>query len=348
MIKICSRLLAALAAFFFFSCGTPYWELEGMFSEIEKEIKLEDGVVKGNVYSLIEYDGKLLAGGGLIYYKEPSDRRGWHKFWGGQPGGDNDRVIRLAAGYDGKEYLYALTASTDTDGVTTYKVWHYSSGSGWARIASSTKTIAIFGNNAVSTGGANDGSDNRAYLNDGTDVFELRGPAVATAVTASDGNGKTKSSKAAAFLIGGSAPDKTYFSDRATFCSDGERLYEGNGTPVKYGTSTNALNESRDVSGTIYSLWATSDYVYAGTDTGAKQIPVNGGSLGSAEGLPGSNAEAAIGSYRILSIFAFAEGTKYTPGTAVYAAALGKTTYQGSKNNGLWGYYSDRGNWNKE
>jgi hypothetical protein len=336
MKAIVKSAVIALLAFSVFSCDTPFWELDGMFSAIEKEIKLEDGVVKGNVYSIIEYNGSLFAGAGGIYKKDPSSQRGWGDF--SKPGDKTDRVVRLAAGHhNSSNYLYALTASTNSEGETTYRLYCYD-GSSWQRLDSKSTgtgstTLTVFGNNAASTtGGNSNGSDNKAYYNNGSDVYELQGAAIASVVAA--GNGKTAASISAAWAGGA-----TYFSDKRAFCSDGTSRYEGSGARI----TKDGAAFGGETSGKILSLWATSSYVYIGTERGAS---VRATTSGASVPLPGSNADAAIGSYQILSIFA--DETAVSGRRAIYAGAVGKDLHQGSKNNGLWGYYDARGNWNKE
>ena len=288
----------------------------------------------GNVYSIVEYAGSLYAGAGEIYKKNPADQRGWGGF--SKPGGKTERVVRLAAGHhSGTNYLYALTAETDSESKTTYRLYCYN-GSSWQRLdTKNTGTITVFGNNAASTGGAADGSNNKAFYNNGSDVFALQGAAIA-ASPISTGNGKTANSISAAW-----AGAATHFSDRAAFCSDGTALYEASGTAIK---KDSTANWGGATTGNIFSLWATASYVYIGTERGAV---IRDKSSGTSVSLPGANADAAIGSYQIISIFAY-DGSPAPGGRAIYAGAVGKDLHQGSKNNGLWGYYETRGNWNKE
>jgi hypothetical protein len=161
----------------------------------------------------------------------------------------------------------------------------------------------------------------------------LQGATIGSAVSAA--NGKTTASISAAWngLV-------TCFSDKRAFCSDGTNLYEASGTAITKGGV--AFGDAS--SGNIFSLWATASYVYIGTERGAS---VRYTSSGAPVPLPGGNADAAIGSYQIISIFAD-ETNVPGRGRAIYVGTVGKDLHQGSKNNCVWGYYEARGNWNKE
>jgi hypothetical protein len=338
-----TRTILALCALCLFSCGTPYWEKQGIFYDITREVKLKESVVKGNILSLIKYDGKLLAGGGIIYSKSSPDRNtDWEEF--SCPRGDwssftknEGRVIKLASGYSGgKEYLYALTARTNSESVTTKKLWVFD-GSNWDLLPVPGTIQTIFGNNAVSSGGAE--TENRAFVTTDSGILELSGTGTITGGTIATGSTATKDSTAAAYTMSG-----THLSDKPTFCSDGTNLYEGDGSSISKGTTTAALGTWGSVSGSVKSLWASGGYVYAGTGTGAVRSST-AAAAADFQGLPGTNADAAIGSYYISAIY-----QTDTPGggSAIYAATIGTNSFQGSKNNCLWGYYTSSNEWNKE
>jgi hypothetical protein len=79
--------------FTLFSCGTQ--DEDGIFKDIEKEIELDDAVVKGNIFDIVSDGGKLYAGGGKVYVKENAgQRRGWKVF--SDCPRSNGIVIRLA------------------------------------------------------------------------------------------------------------------------------------------------------------------------------------------------------------------------------------------------------------
>jgi hypothetical protein len=94
----------------------------------------------------------------------------------------------------------------------------------------------------------------------------------------------------------------------------------------------------------ITALCAFDGWLYVGTKyNGVGKLKVNGSSLGDWTNL-GDNADAAFSGYAIGAIYARKTGNR----TDIYISAIGRGTTFASKNNGLWGYYSDRGNWNRE
>jgi hypothetical protein len=330
------RVFCLLAAFLG-GCGDV-----GIFKAINAETPLKSNrTAPGNILSIVRYRGALFAAGGRIYRKENYTGKGdWsnnsnHKY---KPTG---LVVRLAAGCSGNdEYLYALTAKTDNEKTTEYEVW-YTSGeaenwknwkwvSMWKEERISTENPpAIFSNHAAST------EKNSAYATTSTGIYELNGGNVVGNGTI---NGASSSSVAAAYMLDGN----TYFADTAAFASDGTYLFRGDGTKISYGTAT-PLNLSVEVEGisTIMSLWAhkATGTLYIGTASGIKTV-----SYSTATGepepkttSPGNATSTALGNYDIPVVFVASD--ENGSAKAVYASTVGITATQGTKKNGLWGYY---------
>ncbi|MDR3283777.1 MAG: hypothetical protein LBS97_01195 [Treponema sp.] len=325
------KMLFALTVFvclFLVSCGR-YWETKGIFTEIEKEIKLEPPTVQGNIFSILEYDGDLYAGGGKVYRKAPSEIRGWSVFSDSPYG----VVVRLAAGYhDGKEYLYALGAKQGT-----YKLFGHG-GSGWTQIPVSGTIQTIFSNNAVSRGSA---ANNRAFVTTSEEIYELTENTTAPVSPDDTDNGALSGSEAAAYAGG-----QTYFSDSFAFTSDGTWLFDSSDGKIRYGNTIESFSDGPSISNAT-SLWACEGVLYIGTTGGAQKVLYDeNGVSGSSTVIPvpGDNADAAIGSYRIGAIYARKSGER----TDIYASTIGYGTTYNNKNNGLWGYYSTRDEWNRE
>jgi hypothetical protein len=75
---------------------------------------------------------------------------------------------------------------------------------------------------------------------------------------------------------------------------------------------------------------------YHGTPAGAYSL--NNGTWAQ---LPGSNISAAIGNYYISAIY-------YDTSGAIYVGTIGSGTTYGTKNNGIWAYYPNSNEWNRE
>jgi hypothetical protein len=105
--------VALLLVFSLSGCGN--WSQKGIFIEVDKEIPIDDPVASGNIFSIIEYDGKIYAAGGKIYYKNPADVRGW-KILETQPPGVVSRIANIGGlnaicGTSGSKHQYRLEGS---------------------------------------------------------------------------------------------------------------------------------------------------------------------------------------------------------------------------------------------
>jgi hypothetical protein len=77
--KRCILLAIITVLVTLFSCTAQ--DEDGIFIDIEKEIELSDAVVKGNIFDIVKYDGRLFAGGGKVYVKDDEESpRGWRVF----------------------------------------------------------------------------------------------------------------------------------------------------------------------------------------------------------------------------------------------------------------------------
>ncbi len=344
--RMTARVFCLLAAFLG-GCGDI-----GIFKAISEETELNsDPSAPGNILSIVRYGDALYAAGGRIYRKDNyTQKGGWSE--SSKPDG---LVVRLAAGYSGEEYLYALTASTGDSGNPTYRLYYFPNATGdWEKMTDARlKNLrTIFSNHAAPA------EKNRAYATTSEGVFELSGGEVAGSVDATDDNGASSSSVAAAYI--GSAEDgATYFADTAAFASDGEHLFQGDGTKISYGADTLSMKEISisGISNTIMSLWAhkteeNTGTLYIGTVSGIKTVPYNTATgapepynpaTGKPEATsPGNATSTALGNYEVPAVFVTAGGE------AVYASTVGTTATQGTKKNGLWGYYPGRDTWDWE
>jgi len=66
------RAILSLSFLLFAAC-----KIEPIFYAIEKEVPLEKAVIKGNLYAMTEFDGKLYAASGSLYVKDINEERGW-------------------------------------------------------------------------------------------------------------------------------------------------------------------------------------------------------------------------------------------------------------------------------
>ncbi len=312
---------------------------EPMFYAITQEIELEEPNVIGNANSIVKLKGDLYTQNGNVYKKPVGTVRGWVQITA--PGG----VVALASD---EVNLYALTANqTDDEGYAhTYQVYVLVNGNGdWQKISGVSKdivteegavyvnAIALFDNGVV---GESDNTTNRAaYVRIDSTVKKLNGTS-ATDLTTQPTNA---SSIIAAANLGG----KDCFSSTRSFCSNGtDTLYSVIDGNVK--TSSNNvdwIDSAVGVTDATVMEYAT-DKLYVGTSLGLQQIMLNavGGTPSSVTNL-GSNAEATTGEKEITEVAFFGS----VDNDAIYAGAIEQYN---TRNNGLWGYYPARGNWNLE
>jgi hypothetical protein len=157
MTKKAIGVLAACISVFFVSCG-KYWEEIGIFWSIEHEIELDEGVVRGNVFSIVELDDYLYASGGPVYRKNKYAVQGWSKFSSAPYG----KVIRLAVSNGS---LYALCAEYET-----YKIYHHNGG--WTEDPITMKDT-LFPNTISASDGTNTFSPSTPGLSGISDITSL-------------------------------------------------------------------------------------------------------------------------------------------------------------------------------
>mgnify|MGYP007112215497 CR=1 FL=1 len=299
-----------------------------IFSDIAKEIKLDDPTVRGNVLSMVQIGTNLYASNGNIATKPISQKTGWKDYT--SPSGN---VTKVASD---ENHLYALvTNQTDSDGDSySYKVFAQVNASGnWTQITSSTSPITIFDNGAS-------GAARFAYLRDSSGVKQLNGATLYASLTSITENGAGTSTVSAAFLTSGS---QTFFADTLAFCSDGTNLFKANGSTLQYSVDgnawTNGPSTEEPTSYAYYEENASTSYILVGTESGIQKVALSVNVPTSVSRF-GSNADTAFGTYIALNVFAFPSEVG-----SCYVSIVKKTS---SRYNGLWGYYSDRGNWNYE
>lgn len=301
-----------------------------IFSDIAQEIKLDDPTVRGNVHSMVQLRDNLYATNGKIVTKPISQKAGWKEY-----SSPDEYVTKVASD---ENNLYALvTKQADKGDSYSYKVFAQVNASGnWTQITSSTSPITIFDNGAS-------GAARFAYLRDSSGVKQLNGATLYASLTSITENGAGTRTVSAAFLTSGS---QTFFADTLAFCSDGTNLFKANGSTIQYGKDLTSLELenglSMDEEPTSFAYYKESDssnYILVGTKSGIKKVTLSDNKPTAVSSF-GSNADTAFGTYIALNVFAFPE----EPGSC-YVSIVKKTS---SRYNGLWGYYSDRGNWNYE
>ena len=197
-----ASLFAIAFMFSLFSCSH-----EPIFWAIDREIKLREADIKGNVYSIILHRNHLYAANGQIYAKSLNSEGGWTLFPFPQPDG---YISTLASDSDGTNaYLYALAMQRDEQ-----QVWVLGT-SGWQKIegASSdsllgSKAIALFDNGGNAAG-------TNAYIRVNGKVYKLNGINPVSSLGANITNNGASDKTVACAHLGGN----DWFSDTVSICS---------------------------------------------------------------------------------------------------------------------------------
>ena len=362
-------LLLALSVLIF-SCSGEKSGYGPIFYNICQEVALEEPVVTGNIYSIVEGQigsaDYLFAANGRLWKKEALAERGWVECT--LPDDVNDdigfnKIIRLAT-TDG--YLYAFTA---------YKKVYYTKLEetfNWVDISDSLATVStsanytctIFDNDAPCDG---TGVRRAFYSNSSTNaVYELKdGVAQTTAlsVTVAPNIGYNGYYTSSSTSVPATPIKAAYISTNNTTIFSADVLLTSNRTTTFYHAANDRIDYSTDgatwnsVTPDIavpYSLAYYTDgsngWLYLGNKTGIEAININ--TNAGSDGVPtttvssavGSNITSCLGDMLVMGIYPYPMGSKN-----VYAAAVVYfSTTAASNKNKLWGYYPTRADGNDD
>lgn len=328
-----------------------------IFHEIRDEIELDDSTVSGHINSIVRYKSGsteyIVTQNGNVYYREKSPSQ---KIWihDSTPRGN---VTKLAAD---ENYLYALYTNweEDTDegewvrGSTKIVAKNSISGA-WSDVhtVNGDVVVSLFCTNSATP------SHRKAYVRIGSQgVYELDGTtwpsSSMTLGSSTRDTTPTTSTNSCAFLVT-SHGNEVYFSNgySATSNADDSKIYFASGDIIYY-TGDGTFSSVDVNSDTIYSMSYTSDYLCLGTDSGFQAAPLSAGVPNGSSTDNFSNAESTLSSYYEVWAILAVDPADTMSGNVIFASL----DYSGSSsstsavfdNIGLWGYYSSRGNWNRE
>ncbi|MCR4790354.1 MAG: hypothetical protein K5839_04680 [Treponemataceae bacterium] len=362
-----SLLIISIAAIAFCCLFMTSCNDEPIFYNICQEVELEDAVVKGNVYSIVETENYLYAANGYIYRKGLTEERGWKEVELPSDASSDNKVIRLAS-TDG--YLYCFTNTGKvyyTETATSTVSWNDISDDLVTVSSSANNTCTIFDNDAPCNGNGkrrafySDSSNNKVYeLIDGVPQTSVASGITSVAVAGysrhytSSSSSKPTCPIAAAYISNGDitvvAPDELITSDRESM------FYHVADDVVKYssdGTSWSTVEPSLSTPfSASYYTDGSSKWIYVGTKDSIECVNLNQNT-----GVPtttisspiGSNVTSCLGGMEIIGIYPYPLGS----GNLYAAAVVYLSTTAASNNNKLWGYYPTRENdenntWNCE
>ena len=140
------RAILSLSFLLFAAC-----KIEPIFYAIEKEVPLEKAIIKGNLYAMTEFKGKLYAASGSLYEKNINEERGWKAV--SAPG----FIIRVASD---ESNLYVLTEDK--------KLYTSKDAKNWTAVSIPGSITELFDNKAAS-----DTDKKTAYVTTSKGLFSL-------------------------------------------------------------------------------------------------------------------------------------------------------------------------------
>lgn len=259
------RAILSLSFLLFAAC-----KIEPIFYAIEKEVPLEKAVIKGNLYAMTEFDGKLYAASGSLYVKDINEERGW-KAVSAPPG----FIIRVASD---ESNLYVLTEDK--------KLYTKTKTSGWGKI-SDISPIELFDNKAS--------TNKTAYVTTSEGLFSLDGEN--NPDTEVKTNGASKSSKAAVH-----DGTETVFSDTVLIASGENAVYTMDGNKLAFNDDTSSNIEVSDAQ----SMAVYNDSLLIGTTSGIVLVNLDDAGRPTGKGsMLGENIESSIAMLEIKTLYAF-------------------------------------------
>lgn len=348
MKKIISLSIILAFAALFTGCYNP------VFSDIRKEVKLNDASVVGSISHLarVGYNGKeyLFAAPGVLYFSQldaGSENSDWYlcdisnfstvKYDAMNRVSNGEKVIQVAADSTSVYIVTEYYESGDEIEVSGRKLYKasiaeaLSKGSQtWTDITpSDKKPKSIFCTNE-------EGGSTEAYIacTDGN-TYEL--PGLTNPVS---------STYLGAVKFGG-----TKFHTTSAITTNGTMLYKSSGSYGEIDYSSDGTNFSPtklELEAKVMSLAVCGNYLIVGTSKGIKKVRLSTSGAPEAVVHWSTNAESAISKvYEVKCLLSVNSSLSDTDG-CVYAGVDFTGSGGSFKNVCLWSYEPSRGNWNRE
>jgi len=376
MKKIIKSILLSLSLVIFAaSCKAP------VFYEIMRDVAPEDATISGYINSITRYNDKLVtySSAGLISKTTPGSAHGeWTVFQPDLPKVSGEFIIKTAASASD---LYAITVSYEEDleeGLNVpkeFKLWNFN-GTAWTEVtAAADKFLYADKKTDFNMFCTNDPkpANRSAYLRSDSTFYKLSGTSLTpTTPAASDNNTvDVKNIKSAVYFKGAirflvspaAVTDGTASTDATTvFWSDNNKVYYSTAadfTKAKNaaGTDDYELNAGTYVSALAYTknalLIGRADYSgSAYTKGGISKANISSGIPSKVLSDFTTNAASQLASsYQIYTLLC-ANPEENETEASIYATmgfkGSGSSTSVSYENIGLWSYYKERGNWNRE
>lgn len=273
--------LISLTLFALASC-----KIEPIFYAIEKEVPLEEAVIKGNLYAMTKFGENLYAASGKLYVKETSVIRGWK-----EANAPKGHIIRVASD---KENLYVLTSDKKLYTSTDEKKWD---------LINLPDIVELFDNKATET-------NKEAFITSSNELLVLNGTTNPT-----PNPGASKKSLAAVY---DKSETKTVFSETILIAVGSNGIYKMNDKNICFNDINSNVKIEDAESMAVYKD-GTQEHLLVGTKNGIKRVVLdNSGSPTKIGSELGDNADSSLALLSVPVLYSFGE--------AVYAGAVDPTT----------------------
>ena len=344
-----------------------------IFADIRNEVKLNDPTVSGSVQAIVRYKSNIYVANGRIYCqpKGTTATGNWKKLETPETtiynlAADNECLYAVSLSYtdddDGynvgnERKLWRGTATEDSDGNVTDISWEC-----LLTVDYSSTAFLIFCTNTPAE------SNRKAFfIYDGA-VYELTSsltaeqtdPSVWSEVASGSNyysianSGDISDVLSATYLRGKGVILSPYRASTSNETESAEAtcVYTASGDDIYYSTDGASWTSIDTDSDDIISMAFTQDYMLLGTDSGIQHVTISSDIPGSSVQDFDNNAASALSSYYEVPALLAVYPDKSEYSTPVFAAAefsgSSSSTSATLDNVGLWGYYPDEDEWNRE
>lgn len=364
----------SVLVFSFLSCN------DVIFADIRNEVKLNDPTVSGSIQAIVRYKKNIYVANGRIYHqpKTTTSTGNWEELETPETtiynlAADNECLYAVSLSYtdddDGynvgnERKLWRGTVNEDSDGNVTDVTWEC-----LLTVDYSSTAFLIFCTNTPI-------EDNRyAFFRYDGVVYKLSSsieagqtdPAAwSEAVENTDyysiaNSGNSSDVLSATYLDGKgvilspycSATSNEYVDDDTGTEVQATCVYTASGDDIYYSTDGSDWSNYIDTdSDTIISMGFTQDYMLLGTTEGIQHVIISSNVPGSSVQDFDNNAASALSSYYEVPALLVVNPGASEYSTQIFAAAefsgSSSSTSATLDNVGLWGYYPDEDEWNRE
>lgn len=249
-------------------------KIEPIFYAIEKEVPLEEAVIKGNLYAMTKFGENLYAASGKLYVKKTSVIRGWE-----EAVAPNGHIIRVASD---STNLYVLTSDK--------KLYTSTNGKNWTPINFSD-IVELFDNKA-------NGSNKEAFITSSNELLVLNGTTNPTL----NPSGASKKYLAAVY-----DESETVFSDTILIAVGSKGIYTMNDENIVFKGTKSSIKVEDAESMAVYHD-GTQEHLLVGTKNGIKRVVLeNNGSPTKIGTALGDNVESSLALLSVPVLYSFGE-----------------------------------------